>query len=154
MSIGLMNVTNQQYLIDNTTPDEYLSIQTLPQEENRDNTLLNKIYVDTMEERLNRDKIMVSVIQVGKHKCVDPNHLAKIWRIDHNVAKKTIDITTQRSVRKYDPKLSRNYSTNDRMLRYKHLKEYFCMDMLFATKTSKWILGQTKKTKVSTTITR
>ena len=131
-----------------------MSIETPPQEENGETPLLDKIHVDTMEGCLNLDKIMVSAIQEGKHKGVEPNHLAKIWRIDHDVTKKTIDITTQRSVQSDNPKLSRNYGTNDRMLRYKHLKEYFCMDMLFATKTSKWILGQTKKTKVSTTITR
>ena len=38
-----------------------------------------------------------------------------------------------------NPKLSRNYGTNDRMLRYKHLNEYFYMDILFATSKSKKI---------------
>ena len=137
MSIGSMNVTDQQYLVDNTTPDEYLSIETPPQEENSDNNLLEKIHIESMEGYLNLDKIMVSAIQKGRHKGVDTNHLAKIWRIDEAIANKTIDITTQRSVRTDNPKLSRNYSTNDRMLRYKHLKEYFYMDTFFGTKKSK-----------------
>ena len=76
-----------------------------------------------MEGRLNLDKIMVIAIQVRKHKGVEPNHLTKIWRIDHDIAKKAIDITTQRSVWSDNPKLSRNYDTNDRMMRYKHIKE-------------------------------
>jgi hypothetical protein len=33
-----------------------------------------------------------------------------------------------------DPKLSRNYGTNDWMLRYRRVTEYFFMDMFFATK--------------------
>ena len=33
-----------------------------------------------------------------------------------------------------DPKLSRNYGTNDSMLRYKHIAKYLFMDTFFATK--------------------
>ena len=44
---------------------------------------------------------------------------------------------SQRNVRTYNPKLSCNYGTNDRMLRYKHLHEHFFMDMLFATNKAK-----------------
>ena len=33
-----------------------------------------------------------------------------------------------------DPTLSRNYGTNDRMLHYKHIQDYFFMDTFFATK--------------------
>ena len=40
-------------------------------------------------------------------------------------------------MRTNNPTLSRNYSTNDRMLRYKHLHDYFFMDTLFATKNAK-----------------
>ena len=65
---------------------------------------------------------------------VDPKHLAKIWRISHEDAQRTIDVTTQTSTRTDDPTLSRNYSTNDRMLRYKRIKDYFFMDTFFATK--------------------
>jgi hypothetical protein len=125
MTIGSMNVTDQQYLIGNESPDAYLSIETPPQEENSDNTCLDKIHIDSIEGYLNLDGIIVSAIQKGRHKDVEPNYLAKIWRIDKAITKKTIDITTQRSVRTDNPKLSRNYGTNDRMLRYKHLKEYY-----------------------------
>ena len=102
-----------------------------------DDALLDHIYVDSVEGSINLDEIMVSAVQKGRHKGVDPVHLAKIWRIDEDIAKKTIDITTQRSVRKDYLMVSRNYGTNDRMLRYKHLKEYFYMDTLFATKIFK-----------------
>ena len=43
-------------------------------------------------------------------------------------------MTTQTSVRTQDPKLSRNYGTNDRMLHYKRIQDYFFMDTFFATK--------------------
>ena len=49
---------------------------------------------------------------------VTPKHLSKIWRISQEDARRTINTTTQTSVRTQDPTLSCNYGTNDRMLRY------------------------------------
>jgi hypothetical protein len=43
-------------------------------------------------------------------------------------------VTTQESQRTDNPKLSRNYGTNDRMLRYKRMHEHFFTDTFFATK--------------------
>ena len=48
-------------------------------------------------------------------------------------AKHTLDVTTQTSIHKDDPKVSRNYGTDNRMLRYKHISEYSFMDTFFAT---------------------
>ena len=87
---------------------------------------------DTNEALL--DNLMASTAQDGKSRGVDPEHLSKIWRISHDDAKRTIDVTTQTSIQKDNPVLSRNYSTNDRMLRYKRIKDFFFMDTFFATK--------------------
>ncbi len=65
---------------------------------------------------------------------VDAKHLSKIWRISHDDAKRTLEVTTQRSRRTEDPTLSRNYGTNDRMLRYRRIHTYFFMDTFFASK--------------------
>ena len=65
---------------------------------------------------------------------VSPDHLAKVWRISYDDAKRTLDNTSQLSVRPIDPILAKNYGTNDRMLRYKRIKEWFFMDTFFATK--------------------
>lgn len=64
---------------------------------------------------------------------VSPEHLSKVWRLDFDTAKRTIQETTQ--LRKQAPldSLSRNYPTNDRMLRYKRIRTYFYMDTFFAT---------------------
>ena len=67
---------------------------------------------------------------------VTPEHLSKIWRISQEDAKRTIDTTTQTSVCTQDPTLSRNYGTNDCMLHYKRIRDYFFMDTFFATKNS------------------
>ena len=67
-------------------------------------------------------------------KGVSAQYLSKIWKIDLDSAKKTLNVTTQKCKRADDPSLSRNYSTNDRMLRYKRINQYFFMDTFFATK--------------------
>jgi hypothetical protein len=65
---------------------------------------------------------------------VNPKHLSKIWRISHEDAERTIDNTTHLLQRTTNPELSRTYGTNDTMLRYKKIREYFYMDTFFATK--------------------
>ena len=87
---------------------------------------------DTNEVLL--DNLMASTAQAGQSRGVDPKHLSKIWRISHEDAQRTIDVTTQMSIQTDDPVLSRNYSTNDRILRYKRIKDLLFMDTFFATK--------------------
>lgn len=69
-------------------------------------------------------------------KGVSVEQLSKVWRIDLETAKRTLDVTTQRCKRSENPTLSRNYSTNDRMLRYKRISQHFFMDTFFASKKS------------------
>ena len=81
------------------------------------------------------DEIFTSSATSASHvKGVTAEHLSKIWKIDKDTANRTIDVTTQRVRRSDDPSLARNFSTNDRMLRYRRLKEHFYMDTFFATK--------------------
>ena len=65
-------------------------------------------------------------------KGVSPGLLYKICRIDPKEAGRTIDVTRQHLRRTNDPKLSRNYSANDRMLRYRRTNQHFFLDTLFA----------------------
>ena len=65
---------------------------------------------------------------------VTPEHLSKVWLISPEDARRTIDTTTQTSVQTQDPTLSCKYSTNNRMLRYRRIQDYFFMDTFFATK--------------------
>jgi hypothetical protein len=65
---------------------------------------------------------------------VNPKHLSKIWRISNEDAERTLDNTTHLLQRATNHELSRNYGTNDRMLRYKRIRDYFYMDTFFATK--------------------
>ena len=74
------------------------------------------------------------VTNASRPRGVTPEHLSKIWHISLEDARRTIDTTTQTSVRTQDPTLSRNYGTNNRMLRYRHIQDYFFMDTFFTTK--------------------
>ena len=65
---------------------------------------------------------------------VTPEHLSKVWRISTEDPRRTIDTTTQTSVRTQDPTLSHKYGTNGCMLRYQCIQDYFFMDTFFATK--------------------
>ena len=96
--------------------------------------LLNDLYNGMFTGDYDPDEIFVSAAHANRPQGVKAEHLAKVWRIDIDQAKDTLDITTQRSVRTNDPNISRNYGTNDRMLRYRRIDEYFYMDTFFATK--------------------
>ena len=75
----------------------------------------------------------MSAVIAGKPTGVTAEHLSKVWRIDIPTAKRTLAVTSQNKIHTDNPDLTRNYSTNDRMLRYKRIKEYFFMDTFMAS---------------------
>ena len=77
---------------------------------------LDQLYEQSLRGEVDLDEIMASTMHANKSKGVDAPHLAKIWQIDQEVAKKTLAITSQHSKRTDNPKLSQNYGTGDRML--------------------------------------
>ena len=124
MSIGSTSTNNKDYVLSDTD-DETVSVsgdEESGEEEDQWEELEDQI-----------DEFMASAVATF-NSGVTPEHLSKVWRISHEEAKRTIDNTSQRLVRPKDPTLSKNYGTNDRMLRYKRIKDYFFMDTFFATK--------------------
>ena len=95
---------------------------------------LDQLYEQSLRGEVDLDEIVASSMYANKSRGVDAPHLPKIWRIDHEVAKKTLAITFQHSKRTDNPKLSQNYGTGDRMLCYKRINDYFFMDTFFSTK--------------------
>ena len=67
---------------------------------------------------------MVSATHTIIFQGVDPTNLSNICIIDLDDAKRTLYVTTQIIVRYQDPNIINNYSTNNRMLRYKSIQEY------------------------------
>jgi hypothetical protein len=121
IAIGSTNASKDKYIIpdDDTTSDNVSSDESFINED----VLLDTIFKKSNEGTFNADDIVVSAVHAGRHQGVKAKDLAKLWRIDEHTAKKTLDITSRKEVRTDNPKPSRNFSTNDRTLRYKHLKE-------------------------------
>ena len=62
------------------------------------------------------DDIFVSAAHAEIHQGVKAEHLSKVWRINIDQAKDTLNITTQKNVRTDKPKLTKNYGMNDHMV--------------------------------------
>ena len=132
IAIGSCNTHDGEFLVDNSNSPQPSDDSDLG--DSNDKQLLDELFEYVTEGTVNLDEMMVSAAHGGKSKGINAAHLAKIWQIDLDLAEKTLGITTQNSQRTDDPKLSRNYGTNDRMLRYKRIREHFFMDTFFATK--------------------
>ena len=81
------------------------------------------------------DSISTSVVEAGKQRVITPGMLAKIWRIDYDSVKGTLETTTQLNRQDASNSLSRKFSTNDRMLQYKRINSCFFIDTMIATET-------------------
>ena len=112
MNIGATSILDQSYLDDDDSQDSSDDDDT--SQDNSDDDF-DPIELDNDTNEVLLDNFMASTTQA--------KHLSKIWRISHEDAQRTIDVTTQMSTQTDDPTLSRNYSTNDRMLRYKRIKD-------------------------------
>mgnify|MGYP000532748194 CR=1 FL=1 len=133
VSIGSTDASSSEYLVDddNSTAHDPTDSDT---DEEDDEQILDDLFESVTNGKIDLDEIMLSATQAGKSRGVYASHLFKIWRISLDAAERTLDITSQNSKRTNDPTLSRNYGTNDWMLRYKRIDEYFFMDTFFATK--------------------
>ena len=78
-------------------------------------------------------RVFASANRAEKRKGVSPELLDKICRIDNKTSKRTICTTTQLNRQEANSTLSRNFRTNDRMLRYRRIKSYFFTDTFFVT---------------------
>ena len=81
----------------------------------------------------------ISAVSTGERKpSVNAQTLAQRWGISLKTAEKTIEATTQRSVRQLSGgKLVRRYRTNDRKFRYRRIATTIFTDTMFA-KTKSW----------------
>ena len=80
------------------------------------------------------DDFFASSVHGGSEDGIDAKHLSKVWCISHEDAKWTIDATTQHGTHLPNPAMNQNYTTNDQMLRYRRINQYFFMDTFFVTR--------------------
>lgn len=109
---------------------------------NLDPTLDERQFAEDLVERVALSKYQlaigskVSMVSMDSVKGINPHDLARVFRIDLPTAKRTVNNTSQRLKRSKNLTLHRRYRTNDRMLRYQHIREYFYMDTMFASSKS------------------
>ncbi len=104
-------------------------------------TMIDKSACDIFEAQL-RDAIeeglsTLSAVRAGQTWGVSAEHLAKIWRISHDDAARTLEVTTQLLHTNDGSSLSCNAGTDGRAVGYKKLWSTFFSDTLFATKKAK-----------------
>ena len=74
---------------------------------------------------------------------ITSDYLSKIWSIDEDLAAGAINHNTHLYRRSAENDLSRQLSTNDRMLRYRRINIIFFSDTFFVTKKGKSVRGFT-----------
>ena len=79
----------------------------------------------------------VSSLHTSTASGVTKDFLSKIWMVSEKHAQRAIEHNTQLCRQQGEDFLSRNYSTNDRMLRYKRLKSTFYTDTLLSSVKSR-----------------
>ena len=93
-------------------------------------------HVDSMKAEID------AALASKPHK-VSPQFLSKIWHIKPDLAAKALDQSTHLQRQGGDNDLSKLFSTNDRMLRYRRLKSQFFTDTFFVTAAGTSTCGYT-----------
>ena len=96
MSIGATSILDQPYLDDDDDSQDSSDQDDISQDDSDDDFDPMELDDDTNEVLL--DNFMASTAQAGKTRGFDPKHLSKIWRISHEDAQRTIDVSTQTSI--------------------------------------------------------
>jgi hypothetical protein len=129
VSIGSTYATDHEYLLPTPVTDSEASSSDDSFEVSDSDTV--EWDIDATESEL--DDFMAAAIDTSK-RGVTPEYVSKVRRISFEDATRTIDTTSQLSVTPKNPILAKSSGTNDRMLRYKRIKEYFFMDTFYAAK--------------------
>ena len=85
-------------------------------------------------EELEYIEAKVSSAQASRSRGVSKEFLSKLWLVPEHLAESAIERNTQIRRKSKDNPLSRNYTTNDRMLRHKRLQSVFFTDTMLASK--------------------
>ena len=132
-ALGATTVSSKTpYLIE---PDSESEVESADDSTFEDAAWVNDVLATACElEDAIADDVFASAAHARPRRDVTPEMLSKLWRIDLDTAKRTLDATTINRSYKQNDTLPRNFGTGDRMLRYRRISEHFFMDTFFATK--------------------
>ena len=117
---GSNNGTTSQFLFNNDTKATEPSTGDDFSVDSTD--MLDYLYANSTRGNIYLNDIMISATHAIRPTVIEASHLFKIWRIGLDSAKRTLEVTSQHIRRSNNPTLSRNFETNDRILRYKIMK--------------------------------
>ena len=80
---------------------------------------------------------VIKAVSASQSKGASAKQLSKLWLINDELAQGALDQNTQLARHSSDNILSRQISTNDRMLRYKRINSAFFSDTMFASPKAK-----------------
>ena len=112
INIGATNCYNEDYL--DNDDDEIPITSNMVQDT-----------IDGLGNEDDMDAFFSSGVHSGPEVGVDARYLSKVWRISYDDAKHTIDATTQHGTHMPSLVMNQNYTTNDQMLRYRRITQYF-----------------------------
>ena len=90
----------------------------------------------------------ISAAEASKPKGVSPTMISKLWCISDKPAEGAIDQNIKLCLNNSDNALSKKFTTNDRMLRYKRIQSTFYSDTMF-TLTHKYMYVNLSAVKVN-----
>ena len=77
---------------------------------------------------------MSSAAHAKLRKVIYTEHLIKVLRTNMESFQKILNVKTHKGVRTDNPKLTSNFGTGDKMLRYKRIRFFFFMDTFLCDK--------------------
>ena len=101
------------------------------------------LFTTTLDELESEFESEIAAVDVSSPSGVTPEFLSKIWSVSPRQAEDIVDQNTQLNRQSSEGQLSRQFSTNDRMLRYRRIQSYFFTDTMFVTKKAESFRGFT-----------
>ena len=101
------------------------------------------LFTGTLDEFESQFHSEISSLEMEKVTGVSPDFLSKIWSVSDEQAKDIVNSNTQLNRVPNEGMLSKQFSTNDRMLRYRRINSYFFTDTMFVTSAAKSTRGYT-----------
>ena len=99
------------------------------------------LFTTTLDNMENMFESEISALEASKPNGTTPEHIKKICFISDKEAKSVIEANTQLNCQSNDWLLSRHFSTNDQILRYRQINSYFFTDTLLVTTSAKLLRG-------------
>ena len=94
---------------------------------------MGSIFLDGFD-KVDGNIFVLSAAHVDTPEGVTAAHLSRVWCINEDDTKHTLDVTTQLNKQDADVSLACRFGTDDRMLRYRRINSLFYTDTFYSKK--------------------